>query len=247
MGHASALLYAILHLTQSGLTMDDLKAFRQVNSRTPGHPERHHHLGIESTTGPLGQGIAQGVGLAIAESVLAAKFNRTGCQVIDHFTYVLCSDGGLQEGISYEATNLAGTLNLKKLIVLYDCNHVQLDGVTIHTCIESVAQRFRAINWYYQVVLDGNDIAAIDQAITNAKHSGRPSMITIRTTIGQGATHQDSAQVHGQPLGTDLAVVKKYYCYQQAPFTVDPAVRQHFQQTVVARGNQQYQRWLKTS
>jgi transketolase len=203
-GHASMLLYSLLHLTGYAVTLEDLKAFRQWGSITPGHPEFGLTPGVEATTGPLGQGLANAVGMAIAERRLAAEFNRDGHDVIDHRTYAICSDGDLQEGIAAEACSLAGHLRLGKLIALYDDNRIQLDGPTAWTFSEDVLGRFEAYGWHTQRVEDGNDIAAIDAAIEAAKAHDRPSIIAVRTHIGFGSPNkQDSQKAHGAPLGPD--------------------------------------------
>ncbi|MDP9483901.1 MAG: transketolase [Chloroflexota bacterium] len=203
-GHASMLLYSLLHLTGYDLPLDELKRFRQWGSRTPGHPEYGLTAGVDATTGPLGQGFANGVGMAIAERRLAAEFDRPGHQVIDHRTYGICSDGDLQEGISSEAASLAGHLRLGKLVYLYDDNHIQLDGPTKMAWDEDVLLRFDAYRWHTQRVDDGNDIAAIAGAIERALGDPRPSLIAVRTHIGFGSPNkQDSQKAHGAPLGPD--------------------------------------------
>ncbi len=212
-GHASMLLYSMLHLTGYDVTLDDLKSFRQWGSRTPGHPEYGMTPGVEATTGPLGQGLVNGVGMAIAERRLAEEFNRPGHEIIDHRTYVICSDGDLQEGISAEASSLAGHLRLGKLIALYDDNRIQLDGPTAWAFSEDVTARFDAYGWHTQRVEDGNDIAAINAAIEAAKADDRPSLIAVRTHIGFGSPNkQDSQKSHGAPLGPDeVRLTKEAY------------------------------------
>src|SRR3954468_1136566 len=200
-GHASMLLYSMLHLTGYGVSLDDLKSFRQWGSITPGHPEYGLTPGVEGTTGPLGQGVANGVGMAIAERRLAAEFNRDGHEIIDHHTYVICSDGDLQEGISAEASSLAGHLRLGKLIALYDDNRIQLDGPTAWAFTEDVLGRYAAYGWHVQRVEDGNDIGAINAAIEAAKADDRPSIIAVRTVIGYGSPNKSGTQkAHGAPL-----------------------------------------------
>ena len=187
-GHASALLYSTLFLSGYNVTLDDLKSFRQWRSRTPGHPERGDTEGVEVTTGPLGQGIAMAVGMAIAEKHLAAIYNRPGFEVVDHHTYALLGDGDLMEGVSHEAASLAGTLGLGKLIFLYDDNLISLDGPTELSYTEDALERFEAYHWHVQRVADGNDLAAIEAAIEAAKaETGRPSIIAVRTVIGYGS------------------------------------------------------------
>jgi transketolase len=212
-GHASMLLYSLLHLTGYAVTLDDLKRFRQWGSITPGHPEFGLTAGVEATTGPLGQGLSNAVGMAIAERRLAAEFNRPGHAVVDHRTYVICSDGDLQEGVSAEASSLAGHLRLGKLIALYDDNHIQLDGPTAMAFSEDVLARFAAYGWHTQRVEDGTDVAAISAAISAAEADPRPSMIAVRTHIGFGSPHkQDSQKSHGAPLGPDeVRLTKEAY------------------------------------
>ena len=203
-GHASMLLYSLLYLSGYGLTIEDLQSFRQWGSRTPGHPEHGMTAGVEATTGPLGQGFANGVGMAIAERRLAEEFNRPGFTLFDHNVYVICSDGDMQEGITAEAASLAGHLGLGKLIYLYDDNHIQLDGPTSMSFTESVVDRFDAYGWHTQRVDDGNDIQAIGAAIEAARADDRPSLIAVRTHIGYGApTKHDTEKAHGSPLGEE--------------------------------------------
>jgi transketolase len=211
-GHGSMLLYALLHLTGYGVSLDDLKSFRQLGSITPGHPEVHLTPGVEATTGPLGQGISNAVGLAIAEAHLAARYNTPGQTVIDHFTYSLVSDGDLMEGVSAEAASLAGHLRLGKLIVLYDDNKISLAGPTEVTFTEDVAKRFEAYGWHTQTIAieHGNDAGAVDAAIANAKGvSDKPSFILVRTHIGYGSPKQDNASSHGSPLGAENVKLTK--------------------------------------
>jgi transketolase len=212
-GHASMLLYSLLHLTGYQVSLDDLESFRQWGSKTPGHPEYRLTPGVEATTGPLGQGFANAVGMAIAERRLAAEFNRPGHDIVDHWTYTLCSDGDLQEGIASEAASLAGHLRLRKLVALYDDNHVQLDGPTSMAWSEDVVARFEAYGWHASRVDDGNDIEAIAQAIEDARGDDRPSIIAVRTHIGFGSPNrQDTQKAHGQPLGEDeVRLVKENY------------------------------------
>jgi transketolase len=212
-GHASALLYCSLFLSGYDLTLDDLKSFRQWHSKTPGHPEYRDTDGVEVTTGPLGQGLAMSVGLAIAERHLAAIYNRPGFDVVDHHTYVLCGDGDLMEGVSHEACALAGTLGLGKLIVFYDDNLVSLDGPTSLSYTDDVPERFRAYHWHVQRVADGNDLAAIEAAIEAAKaETTRPSLIDVHTIIGYGSPKAGTNKVHGEALGPeDTAATKKFY------------------------------------
>ncbi len=203
-GHGSMLLYSLLHLTGYDLTLADLEQFRQWKSRTPGHPERGHTPGVEVTTGPLGQGVGNSVGLAIAERWLAATFNREGAEVVDHVTYVLASDGDMMEGVAAEAASLAGTLRLGRLIVLYDANLITLSATTNLTFSEDVGARFEACGWHVQRI-DGQDLAAVDVALTTARAvEDRPSLIVARTHIGYGSPHkQDTFEAHGEPLGVE--------------------------------------------
>ncbi len=234
-GHASMLLYSLLHLTGYGVTIDDLRSFRQWGSITPGHPEHGLTPGVEATTGPLGQGLANAIGMAIAERRLAYEFNRDDHRVIDHRTWVICSDGDLQEGIASEACSLAGHLRLGKLIALYDDNRIQLDGPTAWAFSEDVLGRFDAYGWHTQRVEDGNDIAAIASAIEAAKADERPSIIAVRTHIGFGSPHkQDSQKAHGAPLGADeVRLTKEAYGWDpDRTFYVPDEVRDHFRRAV---------------
>ena len=210
-GHASMLLYSMLHLTGYDLSIDDLKAFRQWGSRTPGHPEFGHTPGVETTTGPLGQGVANAVGMAVAERFLASTF---GDDVVDHYTYALAGDGCMMEGISSEAASFAGHQKLGKLILLYDDNHITIDGSTDLAFTEDVGKRFEAYGWHVQHVAEGNDVDAIDAAITAAKaETGKPSLIAVRTHIGCGSPNkQDKAAAHGAPLGVDEVKLTKEAC-----------------------------------
>ena len=210
-GHACMLLYSTLYLAGYDLTLDDLKQFRQWGSRTPGHSEHGVTPGVEATTGPLGQGTGNAVGMAIAEAQLAALFNRPGHAIVDHYTYFLASDGDLMEGISHEACSLAGHLKLGKLIGFYDDNHITIDGDTALTFTDDTAKRFEAYGWHVQRVADGNDLDALDRAIEHAqKATDQPSLIIVRTHIGWGSPHkQDSAEAHGAPLGAEEVKLTK--------------------------------------
>ena len=209
-GHASALLYGVLHLTGYDLPISQLEQFRQWGSHTPGHPEYGETPGVEVTTGPLGQGFAEAVGLAIAEKHLAAVYNHENHTPVDHHTYVLCGDGDLMEGISHEASSLAGTLKLGKLIVLYDDNLISLDGPTELSFTENVTERFEAYHWHVQMVHDGNDLVAIEKAILNAKaETTRPSLIRVRTVIGYGSPKAGTKAVHGEALGPEATKATK--------------------------------------
>jgi transketolase len=223
-GHASALLYSALFLSGYNVTLEDLKSFRQWGSRTPGHPERGHTDGVEVTTGPLGQGMAMAVGMAIAEKHLAAIYNRPGFNVVDHHTYALLGDGDLMEGISHEAASLAGTLGLGKLIFLYDDNLISLDGPTSLSFTEDVLERFEAYGWQVQRVADGNDLAAIEAAIEAAKaETGKPSFIAVRTVIGYGSPRAGTSKAHGEPLGAEgVAATKKFFGFPEDQSFVVP-------------------------
>ncbi|MBR2324104.1 MAG: transketolase, partial [Clostridia bacterium] len=201
-GHASMLEYSLLYLFGYGLTMDDIKNFRQLGSLTPGHPEFRHTKGVETTTGPLGQGVANAVGFAFAESILAAKFNREGFPVVDHYTYALCGDGCMQEGIENEAASFAGTNKLGKLIVFYDRNYITIEGNINVTFAEDVGKRHEALGWQVIYVKDGNDVDAMDKAIKEAKaETEKPTLIICDTQIGYGSPLEGSAASHGAPLG----------------------------------------------
>ncbi len=236
-GHGSMLLYSLLHLTGYALPLAQLQAFRQWGSMTPGHPERGVTPGVETTTGPLGQGFANGVGLAMAEAHLAARYNRPGFPVVDHHTWGLVSDGDLMEGVASEAASLAGHLRLGKLIYLYDNNHVTLSAGTAITFTEDCARRFDACGWQTLVVEDGNDLAAIEQALSMAvAETARPSLILVSTHIGFGSPHkQDSFEAHGAPLGTEeVRLTKEALGWPAAPpFFIPEPVRVHFLQSLV--------------
>lgn len=216
-GHASALLYSTLFLSGYKLTMEDLKSFRQWHSKTPGHPESGETEGVEVTTGPLGQGFAMAVGMAMAEKHLAATYNKPGFDLVDHHTYVLCGDGDLMEGISHEAASLAGTLGLGKLIVLYDDNLISLDGPTELSFTENVLERFKAYHWDTHRVEDGNDLAALERAIAAAKaETGKPSLIAVRTVIGYGSPLAGTNKVHGEAMGAaNVAATKKFFGFPE--------------------------------
>jgi transketolase len=234
-GHASMLLYSLLHLTGYDVSLEDLQSFRQWGSITPGHPEYGLTPGVEATTGPLGQGFANAVGMAIAERRLAAEFNRPDHPVVDHWTYVIASDGDLQEGIASEAASLAGHLRLEKLVVLYDDNHVQLDGPTSMAWSEDVPARFEAYGWHTQRLSDGNDLAAIEDAIERARTDGRPSLIAVRTHIGYGSPNkQDTQKAHGAPLGPDeVRLTKEAYGWDpDRSFYVPDEARDHFRAAI---------------
>ncbi|HWA94820.1 MAG TPA: transketolase [Terracidiphilus sp.] len=216
-GHASALLYGVLYLCGYKISLDDLMSFRQLHSITPGHPEAGETDGVEVTTGPLGQGFAMAVGLAMAEKHLGAVYNKPGFDVVDHHTYVLCGDGDLMEGVSHEAASLAGTLGLGKLIVLYDDNLISLDGPTELSFTEDVQKRFEAYHWQVLRVADGNDLEAIEEAIEEAKaETAKPTLICVRTVIGYGSPKAGTNKVHGEALGAaDTAATKKFFGFPE--------------------------------
>ncbi len=245
-GHASAMLYALLYLTGYDLSLEEIKQFRQWGSRTPGHIEYGTTPGVETTTGPLGQGFANGVGMAIAERWLAQQYNRPGHEIINHYTYAIASDGDLQEGVSSEAASLAGTLHLGKLIYLYDKNDISIEGDTGITFAENVAQRFQAYGWHVVGPVDGNDLAEVETAIKTAQAVvDQPSLIICRTTIGYGSPNKaGTAAAHGVPLGAEEARLTKEnlgWPYPE-PFAVPPDVLTHFREAV-ERGRQCQQEW----
>ncbi len=246
-GHASALLYVMLHLSGYGIAMDDLKNFRQIDSLTPGHPEYRYTPGVDATSGPLGQGIAQAVGMAMAEQSLAAMY-VDGHKVMNHYTYVLCGDGCLQEGLSQEAISLAGHQKLNKLILFYDANQVTLDGALDLSFSEEVKNRFTASEWNVLEVPDGQDVEAIDNAIKQAKKSkDKPTMIMVHTIIGYGSAKQGTSKVHGSPLGEEDGKHAKVevYGFDHEDFYVPEEVRKIFQDTFIKRGQKAYQEYEK--
>jgi transketolase len=246
-GHGSALLYSMLHLTGYDLPLDQIKNFRQWGSVTPGHPERGLAPGVEVSTGPLGQGFGNGVGLAIAEAYLAARYNRPGHEMINHYTYAIVSDGDLMEGVAAEAASLAGHLKLGKLIYLYDDNEVTLSASTQVTFTENRAQRFESYGWQTIKVEDGNDLKAIEEAILAAqKDTERPSLIIIRTHIGYGSPKQDTFEAHGSPLGKeDTKLTKEKLGWPLEPtFYIPEKAQEHFHQAI-KKGEQAEQEWKK--
>ncbi|MCJ7855058.1 transketolase [Lachnospiraceae bacterium NSJ-143] len=247
-GHGSALLYSLFHVFGYGTTIEDLKNFRQLSSHTPGHPEYGAARGIETTTGPLGQGIANAVGFALAESHLAAEFNRPGYNVIDHYTFALCGDGCLMEGVSAEAASLAGTLELGKLILLYDSNGITIEGSTEPAFKENVRKRFEAYGWQTLLVEDGNNIDEIQKAIKEAKaEMKKPAIIEIKTVIGYGAPNkQGKASAHGEPLGVEeIALAKKTLGWEYTEeFCVPEEVRENCA-AVSAKGKEENDQWCK--
>lgn len=246
-GHGSALLYSLLHVTGS-LELEEVKNFRQWDSKTPGHPEFRHTDGVEVTTGPLGQGFAMSVGMAMAEKHLAGKFNKDKYDVVDHYTYVLASDGDLMEGISHEAASLAGHLNLDKLITLYDSNDISLDGELNKAFSENVKERFSSYGWSYILVEDGNDLEAIDKAITEAKTLESPTLIEVKTVIGYGAPNKAGTNgVHGAPLGEEERelALKAYGLDPSKRFNVPQEVYDIFSETMLKRANEDEAAWEK--
>ena len=248
-GHGSMLLYSLLHLTGYELSLAEIEQFRQWGSLTPGHPERGLTPGVETTTGPLGQGFCNGVGMAMAEAHLAARYNRPGFEIVDHYTYGIVSDGDLMEGVASEAASLAGHLQLGKLIYLYDNNHVTLSAGTDITFTEDCARRFEAYGWHIQSIADGNDVIAIDRALRVARDEiRRPSLILVRTHLGYGSPHkQDTFEAHGSPLGVEeVRLTKQNLGWPVEPlFYVPDAAREHFRQAVV-RGAQAEANWNAT-
>ena len=244
-GHGSALLYSLLHLSGS-LELEEVKNFRQWDSKTPGHPEFNHTDGVEVTTGPLGQGFAMSVGMAMAEKHLAGKFNQDNYEVVDHYTYVLASDGDLMEGISHEAASLAGHLNLDKLITLYDSNDISLDGDLDKAFSENVKNRFESYGWSYILVEDGNDLEAIDKAITEAKSLEGPTLIEVKTVIGYGAPNKAGTNgAHGAPLGEEERelALKAYGLDPSKRFNVPQEVYDIFSNTMLTRANEHETKW----
>lgn len=244
-GHGSMLLYSLLHLTGYDLTMEDLKNFRQFGSKTPGHPEHGHVPGVETTTGPLGQGFANAVGMAMAERFLAARYNRKGHEVVNHRTYVIVGDGDLMEGVAAEAASLAGHLRLGRLIVLYDSNEISLDGETRMAFTEDVRSRFRAYGWQTLYVEDGNDLAAIEAAVREAEgNEDQPTLIEVRTQIGYGSPNKaGTSSAHGAPLGQDEVVLtKRAYGWWGEPFSVPEDVRLRFDE-VAERNRGLWRAW----
>jgi transketolase len=245
-GHNSALLYAMIHLAGYGLTIDDLKKFRQLDSLTPGHPEFGHTVGVDATAGPLGQGISQAVGMAMAERAVQASY-RGDETIMSHYTYCLCGDGCLEEGLSQEAISLAGLQQLDKLILIYDANGSTLDGPTANSLVENEKMRFEASNWRVLEVADGNDLKALDEALAKARDGlNKPTMIIVHTVIGYGTSLAGNHKCHGSPLGLDEgAKAKAFYHYEYPPFSVPDEVYQQFKDTFAARGAEAYANYQK--
>ncbi|MED1468443.1 transketolase [Bacillus salipaludis] len=247
-GHGSMLLYSLLHLSGFDLTLEDLKNFRQFGSRTPGHPEYNHTPGVEATTGPLGQGVGMAVGMAMAERHLSAVYNRAGYPIVDHFSYCICGDGDLMEGVSGEVASLAGHLKLGRLIVMYDSNGTSLDGETGLSFTENVGGRFEAYGWQVLHVENGNNVGAIESALEAARlETERPTLIQVRTIIGYGAPNKAGKSVaHGAPLGRDEASAAKafYHLVSTEEFHVPDKVYEYFQ-TIKERGKQKEREWIQ--
>lgn len=245
-GHASAMLYSVLHLSGYDISKEDLANFRQLRSKLPGHPEYGVTAGVETSTGPLGQGIGNAVGFALAEKILAAKFNKPDCKLVDHYTYAFCGDGCMMEGLSYEAAALAGVWKLGKLITIYDKNDITIEGDITDASVENVGDRFRAQGWQVLEVADGNDTDALCAAVTLAKaDEKRPSLIIVRTTIGFGSAKAGSASCHGAPLGEEcLSDLKKAIGWKEPPFTA-PARAAAFAEEVCERGSKAEAEWNK--
>lgn len=240
-GHGSMLLYGLLHLSGYDLPLEELKRFRQWGSKTPGHPEHHHTVGVEVTTGPLGQGISTAVGLALAEQKLAAEFNQPDHNLINHYTYVIASDGDLMEGVSGEACSLAGHWQLGKLIVFWDNNDISIDGPTSLSFSEDVLGRYRAYGWQVLEVADGNDLPALRQAIAAAQQSPQPSLISVKTVIGYGSPVAGTSKAHSDPLGPDnIAKTREALGWPYAPFEIPASVYSAYQN---GRGPQLYAQW----
>ncbi|RKQ37567.1 transketolase [Oceanobacillus halophilus] len=245
-GHGSMLLYSLLHLSGYNVSMEDIKNFRQWGSKTPGHPEVHHTDGVEATTGPLGQGIAMSVGMAMAEAHLAGRFNKEDISVVDHYTYALVSDGDLMEGISHEAASLAGHLKLGKLIALYDSNDISLDGDLNRSFSENIDQRFQAYGWQVLRVEDGNDINEIRNAIKQAQeNTDQPTLIEVRTVIGYGSPNKSASSAsHGAPLGGDeVKLTKEFYEWSHNEFHVPEEVYADFKEKIVDSGSSKEAEW----
>ncbi len=245
-GHGSMLLYAMNHLVGYKVSMDDLKDFRQIG-KTPGHPEFGHTDGVETTSGPLGQGISNAVGMALAETHLAARFNKEDFPIINHYTYALCGDGDLQEGVALEAASLAGHLGLGKLIVLYDSNNIQLDGPTVWATSEDTKGKFEAMGWQHILVKDGNDLVALQKALKKAKREvNKPTLIEVKTIIGFGTNLAGTSKVHGAAIGeAETDVLRKNLDWSYPPFEVPSEIYNLYRRKVTLRGQRVHRRWKK--
>ena len=243
-GHGSMLLYSLLHLSGYKLSLDELRLFRQVHSKTPGHPELGHTPGVETTTGPLGQGLANGVGMALAERILATQFNKDRQRLVDHYTYVFIGDGCLMEGISHEVCSLAGTLGLGKLIVFYDDNTISIDGQVDGWFTDDTTTRFKAYNWQVIDAVDGHNLVEIEESIVTARQNQKqPTLIRCKTTIGLGSSVAGSEQSHGSPLSAeDLVNVRQFFNWPHAPFIIPEALYQHWSH--LEQGQKDEEEWL---
>lgn len=244
-GHGSAMLYSLLHLSGFKVSLEDLQNFRQYGSNTPGHPEAYETDGVEATTGPLGQGIANAVGMAMSEAHLAATYNKKDFPIVDHHTYFLCGDGDLMEGISHEAASLAGHLKLGKLIGLYDSNDISLDGPTSKAFTENIEKRFKSYGWQHILVKDGNDLTEISEAIKKAKQEKeKPTLIEVKTVIGYGAPNAGTHHVHGAPLGKDkILFAKSAYNWDYIDFHIPNEVKDRFYRTMQEKGEDDEKEW----
>ena len=250
-GHGSALLYSTLHLAGFDISLEDLKKFRRTGFKTPGHPEYGITPGVDMSTGPLGQGFASAVGMALAEKILEKRFviseesdNLASKPLINYNVYALVSDGDLMEGISYEAASLAGTLNLDNLVVLYDSNNISLDGDTSNTFTENIIERFKAMGWFVAKVPNGNSVDEIDKAIIEAKKSGKPSLIEVKTIIGNGSSLSGTNEVHGKPLSKDdIKNLKVSLGIPNVPFYIDPEAVKNFREKIIERSSRKYEMW----
>ncbi|MGL5885039.1 MAG: transketolase, partial [Bombilactobacillus sp.] len=246
-GHGSAMLYSLLHLAGYDVSLNDLQSFRKYKSKTPGHPEYRVVDGVDCTTGPLGQGFGMAVGMAITENHLAALYNEPNYPIIDHYTFVLASDGDLMEGISHEAASLAGHQQLGKLIVLYDSNNISLDGTTKNTFTENEKQRFEAYGWQYLLVNDGNDLDSLDKAIMQAKNnSTQPTIIEVKTVIGYGSPKANTNVVHGAPIGqADMIETRKFYNWAYEPFVIPNEIYENYKNKIAVPGLKEEKHWLE--
>ncbi|MFW5888806.1 MAG: transketolase [Bacillota bacterium] len=246
-GHGSALLYSTLHLAGYNISFDDIKEFRQLNSITPGHPEYREAPGVDSTTGPLGQGMAIAVGNALAESYLSAKFNTDKYSLVNHYTYALCGDGDMQEGITMEAMAIAGRFQLAKLIVLFDSNDVQLDGPVKNAHSDDIAKKVQAMNWDYHLIDEYHDYKGLNKAIEQAKKTDKPSFIEVKTIIGEGSSAEGTSDSHGKPIGVEeTEKMREEMGYEKGLFEVYDEAYEEFSETFVKRGNEKYNEWIKT-
>ena len=247
-GHGSMLLYSLLHLSGfEDVSLEEVKNFRQWGSKTPGHPEFGHTKGIDATTGPLGQGISTAVGMALAERYLAAKYNKEGYELFDHYTYVICGDGDIMEGVASEASSFAAVQKLNKLVVLYDSNDICLDGETKDAFSENVRARYEAYGWNTILVEDGSDVEAVNAAIEQAKKSDKPTLIEVKTIIGAGSPNRQGTNgVHGAPLGDEeTALFRKEIGWENEPFDIPADVYADFKANVADRGESEYVKWEK--